>query len=143
MAHLHDVRAGMQVLGSDGGVIGTVVGVEGDRIAVASVGEEGSHHHVPASWVARIDDHVHLNRPAQLARETWKDHQEDPGHGPLRSDASADSASVARRIKWLPWAILALLVLLSLYYLVRGLAYSAEEPNYEQNNNGLVESRDT
>ena len=68
MANMHDVRSGMQVIGSDGGMIGTVSGIEGDQIAVTSAGEHaGHHHHVPSSWVARVDDHVHLDRPAAVA----------------------------------------------------------------------------
>jgi hypothetical protein len=124
-------------------VIGTVDGVEGDRIAVRGAGDTGEHHHVPEKWVERVDDHVHLDRTAALARETWMSHGEDLAHGEMRREIGGDSASGARKVKWLPWAILALLVLMSLYYLVRGFSYSAEEPDYEKNSNGLVESVDT
>jgi hypothetical protein len=134
MAHLGNIREGMQVLGSDGGAIGTVIGTEGDQIAVQSAGEHIGHHHIPATWVARVDDHVHLNRTAALAWERAAAHGDGAaggghGHG-AHSVHVHDEAATARKLKWVPWAILALLVLVGIYALVTGLIYSSEEPDY-------------
>ena len=139
--HLHGVHEGMQVLGSDGGVIGHVVGTEGDQIAVQSAGEHHGHHHIPADWIARIDDHVHLNRPAGLAWDTA------PAHGAAAASHHGqghvhDEASGARKFKWVPWAILALLVLMGVYYLVRGLDYASRETNYQESANGVMNAPD-
>lgn len=141
MAHLHGISEGMQVLGSDGGAIGTVVGIEGDQIALRSAGEHGGHHHVPAAWVARVDEHVHLDRPAGLAWDSA------PPHGaPAAAHGRAhvrDEAAGARKLKWVPWAILVLLVVMGLYYLVRGIDYAGREPNYENSAAGTIDSPDT
>ena len=142
MADLRGVRPGMQVLGSDGGMIGVVDVMEGDRIAVRSTAEPGGeHHHIPRSWVARVDDHVHLDRTAAVARDAWKSHSEDmPSHH--ASGHAHDHHQGARKVRWLPWLVLAALVLLGLYVLVRGLDYSSREPNYEQNAAGTVNAPD-
>lgn len=127
MNGLGNVRAGQQVIGSDGGMIGIVDGVEGDVVAVRGSAEHGSgHHHVPADWIDRIDDHVHLNRTAALARDTWTAHGQGYGH-------SAASAATPRRTEgkkgsWLPWLVLVVLVLVALWVLMRGLAYSNDAP---------------
>jgi hypothetical protein len=124
MNGLGEVRAGQQVLGSDGGMIGLVEGVEGDVIAVRGSAEHGSgHHHVPADWIDHVDDHVHLNRTAALARDTWTTHD----HG--RAGAAAGAATPmphrteGKKGSWLPWLVLVALVLLALWVLMRGLAY--------------------
>ena len=124
---MDSIRPGMQVLGSDGGVIGTVRGIEGDQMIVSSVGEgaEG-HHHVPRGWVARVDEHVHLDRAAALVRDRWT------AHGEPSAGARSRAPREKRKLSWLPWAALALLVLIALYALVRGLVYAADEPAYER-----------
>lgn len=132
---LGEVSSGQQVIGSDGGMIGTVVGVEGDVIAVQGAAEHGSgHHHVPADWIDHVDTHVHLNRTASLARETWTTHAQDQGAGHSQGRGASGTESVAaaapmprrsegKKGSWLPWLMLAILVLIALVVLFRGLAY--------------------
>lgn len=141
MAQANGIREGMQILGSDGGAIGTVIGIEGDQIALRSAGERGGHHHVPAAWVARVDEHVHLDRPAALAWDTAPMHREQAAtqgraHVP-------DEAAGPRKLKWLPWAVLAILVLAGIYYLIRGLDYASRETNYQESANGVMNSPDS
>lgn len=126
MNGLSEVRKGQQVLGSDGGMIGTVDGVEGDVIAVRGAGEHGSgHHHVPADWLDHVDTHVHLNRTAALARDTWTSHKHRGGGGTAAAAAAAAAphGSEGRKGSWLPWLMLAILVAIALVVLFRGLAY--------------------
>ncbi len=124
MNGLGEVRAGQQVLGSDGGMIGVVEGVEGDVIAVRGSAEHGSgHHHVPADWVERVDDHVHLNRTAALARDTWTDHDHGRAGGAAGAAAPMPRRTEGKKGSWLPWLMLAVVVALALWVLMRGLAY--------------------
>lgn len=59
------IRPHMRVIGSDGAHVGTVDGVEGDRIKLTkNDSRDGSHHYVPLTAVARVDEHVHLSIPA-------------------------------------------------------------------------------
>jgi hypothetical protein len=33
--------------------------------------DEGQHHWIPQQWVARVDDRVHIDRPASQAEQEW------------------------------------------------------------------------
>lgn len=139
MAGAHEIRNGMQVLGSDGGMIGTVTGTEGDRIAVKSAGEQGGdHHHVPLEWIARVDDHVHLDRTAATAWDSWRTHGQDSGRVAATEHREGGGGahprpSEGKKGSWIPWLVLAILVLLGIVALARGLNYASEEPNYDAN----------
>ena len=67
------IHEGMEVLGSDGGMIGRVDRVHDDHIHLQPTSQlSGAQRFaVPLAWVARADDHVHLDRPAALARDEW------------------------------------------------------------------------
>jgi hypothetical protein len=142
MAATHDIREGMQVLGSDGGMVGRVTGLHGDHIQVEPDPHEAgtSAYVVPSGWIRRVDDHVHLDREAALVRDTW---QSAAGHG---SDAPAGREAAhdppARGSKWV-WILGALLLLLVLYLGLRGCDYAGREPDYENSANGTVDSPDT
>lgn len=65
MVQASEIKAHMSVLGSDGGHVGTVDGVEGDRIKlVRNDAKDGQHHYIPLSAVARVDGKVHLGGTA-------------------------------------------------------------------------------
>ena len=131
---LGDVRAGQQVLGSDGGMIGAVEGVEGDVVAVRGTAEHGSgHHHVPADWIDRVDDHVHLNRTAALARDTWTHHVHGAATGAAHAAAPIPRRTEGKKGSWLPWLVLAILVIIALVVLFRGLSYQ-DDPSTAQPN---------
>lgn len=73
------IKKDMPVIGSDGETLGQVDGVEGGdgagqegRIKLKkNTSPDGHHHYVPLSDVARIDEHVHLTRPASGVRSGW------------------------------------------------------------------------
>lgn len=107
-----DIKHGMQVIGSDGAVVGTVDGMEGDAIKLQrGDSADGNHHFVPISQVERVDEHVHLNVTGTAARAGWV-----PAAG-----ATARTAATAERagMNWLPWVIGAV-VLLGLILALRG-----------------------
>jgi hypothetical protein len=68
------IRAPMEVRGSDGGHVGTVDCLRGAHIVLtkSDVTSGGVHHGIPAGWVARVDDKVHLNLTAAEARTRWR-----------------------------------------------------------------------
>ena len=134
MANVQNVRNGMQVLGSDGGMIGTVSGIEGDQIAVTHAGEHaGHHHHVPSSWVARVDEHVHLDRTAATAWDSWKAHGGGATGGQARGTEVRGEAATdrpARGSKWV-WIVGAIMLLIIIILGIRGFGYAGTEPDYE------------
>ena len=70
-----DIKEHLPVLGSDGGHVGTVDHMDGtDRIKLTKNDPTagGEHHFIPLAWVARVDEHVHLNKPTTEARAEWQ-----------------------------------------------------------------------
>ncbi len=134
-----DIREGMQVLGSDGGMVGRVTGLHGDHIHVepdAPSPHAGSHI-VPRNWVARIDDHVHLNREAALVRDTWTSHDPSSPATPVRGEAHRSMGK-----SWIVWLIGAILLLMIILLGIRGLGYAADEPDYRDNAKGELSEAD-
>lgn len=117
MASAHDIREGMQVIGSDGGMVGRVTRLHGDHIHVEPDAPEpgGGGRLVPHRWVVRVDDHVHLDRTAALARDTWQ-----PASAEAGAASSAEGIEPAGGGKWL-WIVGALVLLIALYLIIGGL----------------------
>ena len=72
--HAQQIREHMEVVGSDGGHVGTVDKVEGDRIKLTKKDDpdgSGAHHHyVPLGAVASVSgDQVRLGTPAEQAKQ--------------------------------------------------------------------------
>jgi hypothetical protein len=58
----------MEVRGADGSHMGTVDGIEGDRIKLTRKDSpDGQHHYVGLDLVERVDTHVHLSAGASAA----------------------------------------------------------------------------
>jgi hypothetical protein len=64
------IREHMPVVCSNGGQFATVDRVEGDAIKLTR-DEQGQHHYIPTSWVTRVDDHIHVDRPGEQAMREW------------------------------------------------------------------------
>jgi hypothetical protein len=58
------------VICSNGGQFATVDRVEGNAIKLTR-DEQGQHHYIPTSWVTRVDDHIHVDRPGEQAMREW------------------------------------------------------------------------
>jgi hypothetical protein len=65
----------MEVVGSDGGHVGTVDKVEGDRILLTRSDPDagGRHHSIPSRWIDRVDDKVTIRKTAEEAKAHWRD----------------------------------------------------------------------
>ena len=68
------VREHMEVLGADGGHVGTVDCLRGGHIVLtkSDPAAGGQHHGIPCGWVAKVDKTVHLNVDADEARRRWR-----------------------------------------------------------------------
>jgi len=135
----------MQVLGSDGGMVGRVTGLHGDHIHVQPdppAAREGAHI-VPRSWVARTDDHVHLDRDAALVRETWTRHGGDAEAAASRA-TSGVTGDPHRGVgkSWIIWLIGAILLLMIIVLGVRGFGYATGEPDYTDDAKGEISDAD-
>lgn len=116
MVQASDVRKDMEVRDNLGAHVGTVDGVEGDRIKLTRKDSaDGLHHYVPLSAVDRVDTHVHLTA-AGAALLTSGPATAAYGSG-TRKTAVGDTA--AGRKSYLPW-IIGAVVLLLLLLLLKG-----------------------
>lgn len=64
------VRERMTVVTSDEQECGIVDRIEGDSIKLTK-DQSGQHHWIPLTWVTRVDDRVHLDRPGSQAVKEW------------------------------------------------------------------------
>ena len=65
------IRPHMPVVCSNGGQFATVDHTDaGDTIKLTK-DEQGQHHWIPMSWVTRVDEHVHVDRPGEQAMQEW------------------------------------------------------------------------
>ena len=70
--NVQNVREHMDVFGSCGNKLGRVDKVEGSTIKLTKdSAQDGQHHYLPLSWVARVDQHVHLNKDCGQAKREW------------------------------------------------------------------------
>jgi hypothetical protein len=68
-----DIREHMDVYGSCGNFLGKVDHVQGDRIKLTkNDSPDGQHHTIPLSWVAKVHDHIHLNKNCGEAAREWQ-----------------------------------------------------------------------
>ena len=65
----------MEVVGSDGHHVGKVDHVLGQDIELAKLdlGSGLKHHLIPVSWVATVDDKVHLSLTKDEAKAAWRE----------------------------------------------------------------------
>ncbi len=67
-----DIREHMEVFASCGTKVGNVDHVEGDTIRLTKRDSpDGQHHRIPLSWVAKVHDHVHLDRDSDAVHQQW------------------------------------------------------------------------
>ncbi|MGE0047293.1 MAG: DUF2171 domain-containing protein [Hyphomonadaceae bacterium] len=67
------IREHMEVVGSDGKHIGKVDHVLGQDIKLTRSLGVGSHHALPLTFVARVDDKVRLSITEDEAKDRWRE----------------------------------------------------------------------
>ena len=68
-----DIREHMAVYGSCGNMLGKVDHVTGSEIKLTkNDSPDGEHHMIPLSWVAKVHDHIHLNKNCAEAKAEWQ-----------------------------------------------------------------------
>lgn len=65
------IKEHMPIVGSDHTDVGEVDHLDERDMIKVTKDDEGNHHWIPLAWVARVDEHVHLDRPGKQAREEW------------------------------------------------------------------------
>jgi hypothetical protein len=68
-----NIREHMDVVGSDGAIVGKVDHVQGSEIKLTkSSDKSGQHHFIPLDWVANVDAKVHLSKAARDVKAQWR-----------------------------------------------------------------------
>lgn len=73
MADTSKINEHMEVVGSDGGHVGTVDHLDGQRIKLTKTDPAagGQHHYIHVDSIADVGDKVTLNRTASEAQDEW------------------------------------------------------------------------
>lgn len=71
MINLHDIKPHMPVVCSKGNQFAMVDHLEGREHIKLVKDAQGQHHYIPTSWVASVDDAVHVDRSTDRARRDW------------------------------------------------------------------------
>jgi hypothetical protein len=72
MLNIGSIKPHMPVVCSEGGQFAVVDHVSSDnRTLKLAKDDSGKHHYIPISWVTKIDDQVHIDRPGKQAMLEW------------------------------------------------------------------------
>ncbi len=73
MADYENIAEHMEIVGSDGGHVGTVDHLDGQRMKLTRTDPAagGEHHYIHVDSIASVDEKVHLNRTAEQAKDEW------------------------------------------------------------------------
>lgn len=71
MATTAGVTGHMPVISADNQQIAAVDHLDTQDTVKLTRDDQGNHHWIPSSWVADVDDKVHINVSADQARREW------------------------------------------------------------------------
>ena len=79
MTQIAAIKEHMRVRGSDGGLVGVVDRLEGEDIIKLTRNDspDDRHHFILAGLVERVDNEVHLSKPADQVMRSWDSHDEN------------------------------------------------------------------
>lgn len=66
-----EIKPETPVVCSNEGQFATVDHMEGQNVIKLKKDKQGQHHYIPLSWVTRVDDKVHVDRPGTEAMQQW------------------------------------------------------------------------
>jgi hypothetical protein len=73
MVRADQIKQHMEIVGNDGGRVGTVDRVEDDELKLSKTdAPDRLHHFLPLANVEYVDDRVHLNRSSIRAMVEWR-----------------------------------------------------------------------
>ena len=71
MINAQQIKPNMPVVCSEDGQFAVVDHTEGQDIKLKK-DSSGKHHFIPVSWVTKVDDQVHIDRPGRQAMKEWR-----------------------------------------------------------------------
>jgi hypothetical protein len=67
----NQIREHMPVVCSNGEQFAIVDHLDAGNTIKLTKDAQGQHHWIPLSWVTRVDDKVHVDRPGKQAMQEW------------------------------------------------------------------------
>ena len=71
MVRGNEIKPELPVVCSNDGQFATVDHMEGSDSIKLKKDKSGQHHYIPLSWVTKVDDKVHIDRPGDQAMRDW------------------------------------------------------------------------
>lgn len=71
MLDTSQIKPHMPVVCSENGQFATVDHMDTNSSIKLTKDDKGQHHWIPADWVTRVDDKVHVDRPGKQAMREW------------------------------------------------------------------------
>ena len=71
MINASQIKPKTPVVCSQDGQFATVDHMEGTSTIKLAKDKQGQHHYIPISWVTKVDDKVHVDRPGDQAMREW------------------------------------------------------------------------
>jgi hypothetical protein len=71
MVDTRQIQPHMPVVCSNNGQFATVDHMDANDSIKLTKDNKGQHHWIPADWVTRVDDKVHVDRPGKQAMKEW------------------------------------------------------------------------
>ena len=78
MIAANEIKPDSPVVCSNNGQFAVVDHVEGQDIKLKK-DESGQHHYIPLSWVTKVDNAVHVDRPGARAKREWSTYPHSNG----------------------------------------------------------------
>lgn len=72
MINAQEIKPDMPVVCSEDGQFAVVDHIEGNNMIKLKRDDSGKHHFIPTSWVTKVDDKVHVDRPGDEAMKEWR-----------------------------------------------------------------------
>jgi len=72
MINAQQIKPEMPVVCSEDGQFAVVDHMDGSDTIKLKRDKSGEHHFIPVSWVTRVDDKVHVDRPGDQAMKEWQ-----------------------------------------------------------------------
>ena len=94
------ILKGMEVVDLSEAHVGIVEHHEGTGFKLSHRDAPDHHHHyIPHHWVAKLDDRVHLSRPAADVFDGW------PGGHPSSRPELATPHEASKPVNWKAWGV--------------------------------------
>jgi hypothetical protein len=71
MVDTSQIKPHMPVVCSNNKQFATVDHMDANNSIKLTKDDSGQHHWIPADWVTRVDEHVHVDRPGKQAMQEW------------------------------------------------------------------------